>query len=87
MTKKTTKLCPYLIVTEERKAICVGNNDMIVTYFNPCLKEICMGYVNGECGRLNESKNESCITSKDFEDAVEQVSETNYSIIDKELKK
>lgn len=46
---KEVKLCPYLPVTEERKAMLRGNNDFIVTYFNPCLKEKCMAYINGEC--------------------------------------
>lgn len=53
---KETKLCPYLIVTEDRKAICVGNNDIKVTYFNPCLKEKCMAYENGECARMKECR-------------------------------
>lgn len=48
------KLCPYLPVTEERKAVCIGTGDITVTYFNSCLKEKCMAYVNGECSKLTK---------------------------------
>jgi len=52
MNKEIIKLCPYLPVTEVRKAVFVGNGDFTVTYFNPCLKEACMAYVKCQCANI-----------------------------------
>jgi hypothetical protein len=52
---KELKLCPYLPQKEERKAMMVGNGDITVTYFLPCIKDKCAAFVNcgdngGKCG-------------------------------------
>ncbi len=43
------RLCPKLLVREERKAIAIGTGDIIVSYFQPCLKEKCMAYSGRHC--------------------------------------
>ena len=43
------RLCPKLLVREERKAIAIGTGDIIVSYFQPCLKEKCMAYSSKHC--------------------------------------
>lgn len=43
------RLCPKLLVREERKAIAIGTGDIIVSYFQPCLKEKCMAYSGRIC--------------------------------------
>jgi hypothetical protein len=44
------RLCPKLLVREERKAIAIGTGDIIVSYFQPCLEEMCMAYSGEHCG-------------------------------------
>lgn len=55
MKNEPNKFCPYLPITEERKAICVGTGDVTITYFNPCLKAECMAYKDGKCGKVKNT--------------------------------
>ena len=49
------RLCPKLLVREERKAIAIGTGDIIVSYFQPCLKEKCMAYHGMTCDEYHVS--------------------------------
>lgn len=45
------KSCPYRVITEEFKAVMVGQGDMTTQQFYPCMGEKCVGYYNGICLR------------------------------------
>jgi hypothetical protein len=50
------KLCPYLPQKEERKAMMIGDGDIVTTYFLPCIKDKCAAFINceggGKCGYM-----------------------------------
>lgn len=48
------KACPYRIITEEHKAMMIGQGDIISQLFYPCIGEHCAGYHIGICLRLTE---------------------------------
>lgn len=43
------KFCPLLVGKEERKAIMVGQGDIVVPILYPCIKDKCIAYKDGEC--------------------------------------
>lgn len=47
--KGEMKLCPYRVYQEEKKALMIGNGDMVIQMFYPCLGERCVGYHEGVC--------------------------------------
>lgn len=60
------KACPYRTITEEHKAIMVGQGDIAVQSFLPCIGELCSGYHLGICLRLAEAlQNQEHSSGKD----------------------
>ncbi len=39
------KICPMLTGKEERKALCIGQGDVVIPTLRECLKEHCSAYV------------------------------------------
>ena len=52
--KGRLKLCPYRVLTEEHKAIAIGNGDYVTQRFYECAEENCIAYHDGICLRAHE---------------------------------
>ncbi len=52
--KGNFKLCPYRVFQKEKKAMMIGNGDMVVQCFYPCAGAQCIAYHDGICLRAQE---------------------------------
>ena len=56
--EKSIRVCPDLLVREEKKAIAYGQGDVTFSYFQPCLLGKCIAYNAGGCQKYGQSVKE-----------------------------
>lgn len=49
------KLCPYRVFQEEKKAMLIGEGDVVIQGFYPCIGEQCIAYHVGICLRAHDA--------------------------------